>query len=199
MNNVSSKYRDIAFLLALIICVIVARTVPDIRRDEKDKSAPDSLLRTTNKTITVTSAELDSIRRALPQLIEDSLRRNEIFQYLSQNAARIDSMRTVNDELVGRAYEIARRNSLFSVPRRNATVFTEYKDFKGVKPLSWKYYANDKQIRAYDKVRSANPNLERSVRSHFDSIANAKISRLQNQMDSLLNKKYEMICDGRTK
>lgn len=199
MNNVSSKYRDIAFLLALIICVFVARTVPDIRRDEKDKSTPDSLLRTTNKNITITSAEIDSLRRALPQLIEDSLRRNETFQYLSQNAAQIDSMRTVNQELIDRAYATAARTSMFSVPRRNATVFSEYRDVRGIKPLSWKYYANDKLIRAYDKTKSANPNLERSIRSHFDSIGNMQITRLQNQIDSLLNKKYELICGGRTK
>lgn len=160
-----------------------------VRLNKRTENAIEQI----NTQITDMRYNIDSVRNMLPRLVSDSMAHNPIFSEITQNRAYIDSLRTANDELIGRAYKIAKNNSMFSVPQRNISVFQDYSDIKGISPIAWKYYANDKKIRTYDKLRRENPNLGRAIQSHFDSIANVKISQLQNKMDSLLNEKHKLI------
>lgn len=187
MTKLKIKPRPIIAMCAIGVWAILILIIRHSRQNAE--AAMDKI----NAQITDVRYDIDSIRIALPRQVSDSLAFNPVYQEILQNRAYIDSLRTTNEELINRAYNIAYRNSIFAVPHRNESVFRNYRDIKGISPIAWKYYANDKKIRAYDKLTRENPNLRRAIQSHFDSISNIKISQLQNKMDSLLDEKHKQI------
>lgn len=195
VSNISKVSRIAAYALVIVLlaaCVYKHNNKYEKKLDKEQNQKIDSL-NMTDRAIVATRYEIDSVHRVLPGMILDSMMRNAVCSYLMQNMVRTDSLRHVNDSLLTRAFEIANKRTIFSVPRRNTTLFTEYADFPGMRRIGRQYYANDKQIRKYDKINSENPYLTRAIRTHFDSVANNKISQLQRQMDSLLNIKHKQI------
>ncbi len=173
-------------VLLFMIAILLSMTA-------NQESAKNKLLAETDKNIDATRDEIQRIRTALPGLISDSLNKNDTYTYLVENGPAIDSLRKANDQILDRAYNAAYRHSMFNVPKHNTTVFTEFSEIPTVRNSGWKYWANDKKIRQYDRVKSMNPNLQRAIRSHFDSVANNRITQLQARMDSLLNKKLNLV------
>lgn len=178
-------------VLLFMIAILLSMTA-------NQESTKNKLLVETDKNISATRDEISRIRTALPGLISDSLNRNDTYTYLIKNGPAIDSLRKANGQILDRAYNAAYRHSMFNVPKHNTTVFTEFSEIPTVRNSGWKYWANDKKIRQYDRVKSMNPNLQRAIRSHFDSVANNRITQLQARMDSLLNKKLNLV-NNRTK
>ena len=173
-------------VLLFMIAILLSMTA-------NQESAKNKLLAETDRNIDATRDEIQRIRTALPGLISDSLNKNDTYTYLVENGPAIDSLRKANDQILDRAYNAAYRHSMFNVPKHNTTVFTEFSEIPTVRNSGWKYWANDKKIRQYDRVKSMNPNLQRAIRSHFDSVANNRITQLQARMDSLLNKKLNLV------
>lgn len=173
-------------VLLFMIAILLSMTA-------NQESAKNKLLAETDKNIDATRDEIQRIRTALPGSISDSLNKNDTYTYLVENGPAIDSLRKANSQILDRAYNAAYRHSMFNVPKHNTTVFTEFSEIPTVRNSGWKYWANDKKIRQYDRVKSMNPNLQRAIRSHFDSVANNRITQLQARMDSLLNKKLNLV------
>ncbi len=193
-NKLSKISRPIVYLILLTLVWICCYNLGQIRKQQFcEKQKNENSLDKINHEIIATRYRIDSVRHALPGAVLDSMMRNDVCAYLMQNAQRTDSLRHVNDSLLTRAFNIANKKTIFSVPHRNTTLFTEFSDLPEVRRIGWKYYANDRQIRKYNKTKAENPYLARAIRTHFDSVANTQISQLQRQMDSLLNVKHAQI------
>lgn len=164
-----------------------------IRKDNDKTNDYASALRAIDSMIRQNDFRRDSMRANMTQYTADILNQNPEYRYICENQSTIDSLTTANDELLGRAYSMARRHSVMTVPRRNATLFTNYKDIRGIPQIGWKYYANRKKIQEFERRKSAIVNLPQTVRNHCDSTVLAQIDRLQRQKDSLLNKKMKLI------
>lgn len=145
------------------------------------------------KKIVANDRAVDSIRKNLPIIIADSMQRNPQYNYITTNKPIRDSLAAANEELLDRAYSIVKKKSMFSVPRRNATLFTEYKEIRGIPQIGWKYYSNRNKIRDFDAKHAANATLGASIRNHWDSVALSQIRRLQMEKDSMLNQKFSLI------
>lgn len=155
-------------------------------------------LTATNKIMKIDRA-LDSVRNNLPYVITDSIQRNPQCNYIISNQRLRDSLAMENDKLISRAYSIARKNAIFTIPRRNTTLFTEYKELSGMSNISHHYYANRKKIYEYDAKKSAAIGLDASIRNHCDSVACEQIRRLLSQKDSILNQKFALLGIMNTK
>lgn len=203
LANMTMNYNQNNFNLKLIMVLLVLFgglaifALPprdnNIQKDGDKKPDYASVLRAIDSMIRQNDFRRDSMRANMARYTADILNQNPEYRYICENQPTIDSLTAANDELLGRAYSMARRHSVMTVPRRNATLFTNYKDVRGIPQIGWKYYANRKKIQEFERRKSAIANLPQAVRNHCDSTVLAQIDQLQRQKDSLLNEKMGLI------
>lgn len=157
--------------------------------NNNDAAQWDSL---TNK-ITANDRATDSIRNRLQYVINDSINRNPYCNYIITHQPIRDSLVAANKKLIDRAYSIAKKRSIFSVPHHDETLFTNYQEFNGISEIGQQYYYNCDKINDFDAIKTANATLGASIRNHWDSVALSHIRRLQIEKDSLLNQKFLLI------
>ncbi len=136
-----------------------------------------------------THHKIDSMRYGIDSVIQDSLRNNGTYMRLVKNQIKSDSLKVANDSLIDAAYTRAKKHSIFKVPRKNATVFTEFNEIPAVRSASFKYWKNKNQIAILEQYAAQTENPEIYVRRFLDSTNTANIRAAQFQIDSLLNQK----------
>ena len=136
-----------------------------------------------------THHKIDSMRYGIDSTIQDSLRNNGTYMRLVKNQIKSDSLKIVNDSLIDAAYTRAKKHSIFKVPHKNATVFTEFNEIPAVRSTSFKYWKNKNQIAILEQYAAQTENPEIYVRRFLDSTNTANIRAAQFQIDSLLNQK----------
>ena len=136
-----------------------------------------------------THHKIDSMRYGIDSTIQDSLRNNGTYMRLVKNQIKSDSLKIVNDSLIDAAYTRAKKHSIFKVPHKNATVFTEFNEIPAVRSASFKYWKNKNQIAILEQYAAQTENPEIYVRRFLDSTNTANIRAAQFQIDSLLNQK----------
>ncbi len=192
MINIKPIYITMIITAYIAAVCAVAKTAR-----EKGKEF-DNSLSAMNNDIAAVKYRIDSARMNLPRLIADSLGRNDSYIYVVENKRTADSLRHVNDSLLSRAYQIARRNSLVTLPRRSPSLFKDYGDNKQIKQIGWKFYKNQKFLKEYDAADQKKGRAEENVRIYFSDSINRYVSDMQSVMDSLLDQKNQLISrDGR--
>lgn len=136
---------------------------------------------------------IDSLRGCVGKYGLDSLRRNSEYKYIIENQPAIDSMKILNDSLLSRAYDIARRHSQFTIVRRDATLFNDFSLNPAVRQIGWKYLPNYVAIERFNKKKNGMQGLRRDVCTYCDSVVLARMYDAQNKLDSLLTRKYELV------
>lgn len=137
--------------------------------------------------------QIDSMRYGIDDAIQDSLQKNPTYTMMRDNAIKTDSLKHANDSLINTAYERAKSYSIATVPRRNASVFTEYKNLPAVRSASVKYWKNRNLIASLEKSVAGRTNPEHDVRRFLDSTNTANIRNMQIKIDSLLKQKDRVI------
>lgn len=187
MINIKYIYVTGVFAVYIVAAYIMANAL-----SEKGKEL-DNSLSAMNNDIAAVKYRIDSARMNLPRLIADSLGRNDSYLYVVENKRTADSLRHVNDSLLSRAYQIARRNSLVTLPRRSTSLFKDYGDNKQIKQIGWKFYKNQKFLKEYDAADQKKGRAEENVRIYFSDSINRYVSDMQSVMDSLLDQKNQLI------
>lgn len=136
---------------------------------------------------------IDSLRTTKEERIQDSLMTYPDYQYISQNQHTTDSLRSVNKQLLDSAYKHARSNSLTTAALYNESLFTDFDDMPLVKNIGQQYYRNKQKINRFDQRKQKLGTIPYDVRRHIDSTTYAQIGKHQNQIDSLLNEKNNLI------
>lgn len=136
---------------------------------------------------------IDSLRTTKEKRIQDSLITYPDYQYILQNQNAIDSLRSTNAELLDNAYNYARTNSLTTAALYNESLFTDFDDMPLVKNIGQQYYRNKQKINRFDQRKQKLGTIPYDVRRHIDSTTYAQIGKHQNQIDSLLNEKNNLI------
>ncbi len=136
---------------------------------------------------------IDSLRTTKEERIHDSLMTYPDYQYISQNQHTTDSLRAINKQLLDSAYKHARSNSLTRAVYRNENLFSDFSDMMLINKLRTQYYKNKRTIDAFDNHCRTLGTIPHDIRRHIDSATYAQISQYQNQIDSLLNEKNNLI------
>lgn len=137
--------------------------------------------------------KIDSMRYGIDDVIQDSLEKNPTYTMMRDNAVKTDSLKHANDSLINVAYNRAKNYSIATVPQRNSTVFTDYKELPAVRSASYKYWQNKKLISGLEKSVAGRTNPEHDVRRFLDSTNTANIRNMQIKIDSLLKQKDRVI------
>lgn len=143
--------------------------------------------------IAATRRNIDSLRGCVGKYGLDSLRKNSEYKYIIENQPAIDSMKILNDSLLSRAYDIARRHSQFTIVRRDATLFNDFSLNPAVRQIGWKYLPNYVAIEKFNRQKNDMRGLRRDVCAYCDSVVLARMYDAQNKLDSLLTRKYELV------
>ncbi len=178
----------VVFVLALVMAM-----AHDIKKIKRMERAQNTKMARIDAGIKSANAQIDSLYNAVGGAVEDSLARHPEYQWVVDNAAQIDSLRAVNQNLVQRAYNAARKNSIMDIPRNDESVFSDFADVPGVKNVKWQYYANKNKIREFDRRAPFVAHLPNTVRAHFYLQANKQVHELQDKIDSLLDEKNRLI------
>ena len=136
---------------------------------------------------------IDSLRTTKEERIHDSLMTYPAYQYVTENRETVDSLRNTNAQMLQRAYNIAKSNSMVKIPHKNESVFTDFTEIPTIQNIKNSYYKNKRKIREFDRHIQALGTLPQDVRHHIDSATIAQISKHQNQIDSLLCAKDALI------
>ena len=136
---------------------------------------------------------IDSLQKTRAQRITDSVNKNPGYIYITNNQARIDSLKHANMQLLSWAYNSARNYSVMSAVYKNESVFSDYAQIPAVKNAGIQYRRNKKEIQNFNQQISDVAAMEQSIRRHIDSITMAQIFNQQKLLDSLLKQKYMMM------
>lgn len=137
--------------------------------------------------------KIDSMRYGIDDAIQDSLQKNPTYTMMRDNAIKTDSLKQANDSLINTAYNWAQQFSIVTLPRKNTSVFSEYKHLSYVREASYKYWQNKKLIAGLEKSVAGRTNPEHDVRRFLDSTNTANIRNMQIKIDSLLKQKDRVI------
>lgn len=181
------EWRDIIIVTALSIALVFSMEPP------RKSSSKTNDIEKIDSALYDAHYKIDSMRYGIDDAIQDSLRKNPIYTQLIDAQTKTDSLKSANDSLINTAYERAKNYSIATVPRRNASVFTEYKKLPAVRSASVKYWKNRNLIASLEKSVAGHTNPEHSVRRFLDSTNTANIRDMQIKIDSLLKQKDRMI------
>lgn len=133
---------------------------------------------------------IDSLQKTRAQRITDSVNKNPEYIYITNNQARIDSLKHANMQLLSWAYNSARNYSIMNAVYKNESVFSDYAQIPAVKNAGIQYRRNKKEIQNFNQQISDVAAMEQSIRRHIDSVTMAQIFNQQKLLDSLLKQKY---------
>ncbi len=125
--------------------------------------------------------------------IRRNLRRNHHYRYVIDYQTETDSLRAVNDEYLTRAQEIVRKKDIWAMPAHNPMVFILYSKYSELNSLGNLYNMNQRRIDRYEYHVEQSKGYPQSVKNYCDSIMHAEIDYYQHIIDSLLNKKMQLI------
>ena len=92
---------------------------------------------------------IDSLQKTRAQRITDSVGKNPGYIYITNNQARIDSLKHANMQLLSWAYNSARNYSVMNAVYKNESVFSDYAQIPAVKNAGIQYRRNKKEIQKF--------------------------------------------------
>lgn len=146
-----------------------------------------------NREIERTRHSIDSVRIAHSKDMTCRLQRNDNYRYIQDNAACVDTLPRENERLLTRAAGIIHRKYPGTLLLRTPVLFIEYRNVPGIIFIRDVYYRNIQKIQEYNRRVAAFQPEYLLIKNRCDSIMHAKIDMYQMRMDSLLNRKRELI------
>lgn len=150
-----------------------------------------------NNEIKSAHQNIDSLRTSVQSRSRDALLSHPAYKYVSDNAARIDSLCEANKDLIEDAHDIVVSNSVMDIPKCDAYIFKNYKHIPAVKRIGNKYIKNAKEIAEYQKVKKNLITLQFEAYRVIDKMTIEEVRLLQLKLDSLLNAKDAIISRQR--
>ena len=132
-------------------------------------------------------------QRNAMQLTNDSLMKIPEYAFVVQNRDRVDSMTRANQDLMARAYQIARRKSVHAIVYKNESVFSDFGQDPSIKQIKYQYYKNKRDINDFKINQECIKNTPEMVKCYFDRMANNHVAQQLKKIDSLLNIKDSII------
>lgn len=178
----------VALICLIIICGASIDTVHvAMRQGNKQKKEMEAL----DSAVDAHFRAADSIRENTPAAATDSMMRNRDYRFVVENADLIEPLQNIQDSLIDVAARRAQRYSVMHVVPHDESVFRYYRGLRDMDILANRYNMNKKLIDSFYARSARLPEYQRSVRNHFDSVANANIARHLHAADTLLqHKKY---------
>lgn len=181
------EWRDIILVTALSIALVFSM------QPAKKSSSRTNDIEKIDSALYDAHYKIDSMRYGIDDTIQDSLQKNPTYTQLIDVQNKKDSLTQANDSLINVAYNRAKNYSIATVPQRNSTVFTDYKELPAVRSASYKYWKNRNLIAGLEKSVAGRTNPEHDVRRFLDSTNTANIRDMQIKIDSLLKQKDRVI------
>lgn len=152
-----------------------------------------TLLNQVNREIAQTRNSIDSVRRAHAVAMTRHLERNADYRYIQENSGSISKLKRENDRLLDYAIELIRRKRPGILILRTPLVFITHRDVPGVANTRGLYRANKRRINEYNRRVAALQPQRQIIKNKCDSAMHAQIDMYQLRLDSLLNRKLELI------
>jgi hypothetical protein len=181
------------------LCAMVITACVFMSKNPEQQSAPvktikDTNIETVNSQIKNAHKRIDSLHCALNQTGKQSTPSNPLHTHKSAAHRQMDSLADANNNLILRAYLVARKQSPMRTPKKDLTVFTDFADVPAVKRAHKQFTHNMRLILALKKQISnaditTQKNIADAQRKTF-----AEIQTIQKQIDSLLNMKDSLIA-----
>ena len=146
-----------------------------------------------NREIVKTRHSIDSVRTAHSKDITYRLQHNDNYRYIQDNAACVDTLPRENERLLTMAAGIIRRKYPGALLVRTPVLFIEYRNVPGIGTIGDMYRRNSQKMLEYNRRVAAFQPEYLLIKNRCDSIMHAKIEMYQMRMDSLLNRKRELI------
>lgn len=146
-----------------------------------------------NHEIAKTRHSIDSVRTAHSKDITYRLQHNDNYRYIQDNAACVDTLPRENERLLNRAVLLIRKKYPGALLVRTPVLFIEYRNVPGIGTIGDMYRRNNQKMSEYKRCVAAFQPEYLLIKNRCDSIKHAKIEMYQMRMDSLLNRKRELI------
>ena len=146
-----------------------------------------------NREIAHTRYSIDSVRTAHTVMMNRQLQKNANYRYINENTAYVDTLPRENDGLMTMAVQLIRRKYPSAIVFRTPVLFIKYRNVPGVGTIGDMYHNNNHKIQEYNRRVAAFQPEYQTIKNRCDSIMHAQIDMYQMRMDSLLNRKRELI------
>lgn len=146
-----------------------------------------------NREIAQTRHSIDSVRNAYAGAMAYQMRKNANYRYVRNNARDVDTLERKNERLLDYAIELIRRAQPGVFILRTPVVFIMYRNIPGVASVERMYNNNKSRISKYKRCVAAFGPEYQVIKNKCDSAMHAKIEMYQLRMDSLLNRKLELV------
>ncbi len=146
-----------------------------------------------NMEIRHTRESIDSVRNAYPGTMARQLRQNSNYRYIRNHSADIDTLRRQNIRLMELAEKLIRKKYPMAVIPHTSFMFWEYRDIPNIDRIGCMYRQNNQRIHEYDRRVAAFKPEYQTIKNRCDSAKHAKIEMYQLRLDSLLNRKIELV------
>ncbi|MCM1294705.1 MAG: hypothetical protein NC311_04045 [Muribaculaceae bacterium] len=146
-----------------------------------------------NREIAQTRSSIDSVRNAYAGAMAYQMRKNSNYRYIRNNACDIDTLERENERLLDYAIELIHRAHPSAFILRTPVVFIQYRNLSSVASVERMYNNNKRKIREYGRRVAAFRPEYQIIKNRCDSAMHAQIDMYQLRLDSLLNRKLELI------
>lgn len=146
-----------------------------------------------NREIAQTRNSIDSVRRAHAVAMVRHLERSADYRYVREHSGDISKLERENDRLLNYAVELIRKKHPGILIVRTPFVFFSYRDIPGVANARDLYRSNKRRINEYNRRVAALQPQRQIIKNKCDSAMHAQIDMYQLRLDSLLNRKLELI------
>lgn len=146
-----------------------------------------------NREIAHTRYSIDSVRTAHTVMMNRQLQKNANYRYINENTAYVDTLPRENDGLMTMAVQLIRKKYPAALLFRTPVLFIKYRNVPGVGTIGDMYHNNNHKIQEYNRRVAAFQPEYQTIKNRCDSIMHAQIDMYQMRMDSLLNRKRELI------
>lgn len=146
-----------------------------------------------NREIAQTRNSIDSVRNAYAGTLARQMRKNANYRYIRNNACDIDTLKRENERLLDYAIELIHRAHPGACILRTPVVFIQYRNLSGVASVERMYNNNKRKINEYNRCVTAFQPEYQTIKNRCDSAMHAQIDMYQLRLDSLLNRKLELV------
>ena len=168
-----------------------------IEKFKQEQAMCDSLIDITNAKIDSVYWIIDSLQCDWRERAMDSVKNNKHIIAQNQIQQNINKLNTTNKYNIEKAYKYALQEYPYikNIENSEQVFYTFFHDSK-VKKIFSKYKRNNRRIKRLQDQYDALPDVEtlqKSIIAYFDSTTNAQVRHQYKQIDSLLNKKNQII------
>ena len=168
-----------------------------IQKIEQEKAVKDSLIQETDNKIDSVYWIIDSLQCDWRERALDSFANNDLVVLRSEIQKKLNNLNTNNKYQITKAYKYALREYPYiNRIQNNDSVFYTFFHDDAIKKIHEKYKKNCRNINQLQAQFDYLPQpaiIQKNILSYFDSATNAQVRHQYEQIDSLLNKKNQII------